>query len=201
MRGSFLSWLLLCGVVSLMLVFSGCLASSHADRCNGVPSVNLDDCLRETAVYYQEPETCYSIGDTTAREACLRDAVNPDAAQRLIESKQAVGRAILTSPRRTTTTNKTAVPRPSTTPSGPSPGSNNALVADCMNTNKLMSQDACQQQVAINKQDLSLCTPITAPDTRTHCIFAIASSLKDPAACAVLSGDDRQLCAYYAKGG
>ena len=201
MRGLSLILLLSLAVVfSFFLIFSGCLAPSHADRCTGVASASMNDCLRETAVYYQEPETCYQIGDSTLREACLRDAVNPAAAQRLIDSKQAVGRAILTPSKPPVTSNKTVTPAPVIQPSGPSPNSADAQVADCMSANK-MSQDACQQQVAVNKQDLSLCMPITTPDIHTHCIFSIASSLKDPAACSVLSGDDRQLCAYYSKGG
>ncbi len=200
MRGFPLSWLLLCGAISLILLSSGCLAPSHADRCSGVGSANMDDCLRETAVYYQEPETCYGITDMTAREACLRDAVNPDAAQRLIEAKQAVGRSVLTPTTPPVTSNVITPPKPAPAPAPPSPGSAEALVADCMASNK-MSQDACTQAVAISKQDLLLCESITAPDIHTHCVFAIASATKDPASCTVLSGDDRQLCSYYAKGG
>lgn len=201
MRGSSVPLLLLAGAISLVLLFSGCLAPSHADRCNPVTGSDRDSCLRETATWYQEPETCYGIADTTAREACLRDSVNPEAAQRLIETKQALGRSGITSPTPSPPSNNTTQPKPAPKPAPtPSPSTVQALVADCMSTTKL-SQDACTQQVAINKRDLSLCESITAPDTHTHCIFAIASALKDPAACSVLSGDDRQLCAYYSKGG
>jgi hypothetical protein len=191
----------LCGAISFVLLISGCLAPSHANRCDPVSGADRDGCLRETATWYQEPETCYGIGDTTIREACLRDSVNPEAAQRLIETRQALGRSSLTTPTPSSSSNKSAPPAPAPKPSPPpSPGTTQSQIADCMTANK-MSQDACTQEVAISKRDLLLCGSIAASDIHTHCIFAIASASKDPASCSVLSGDDRQLCAYYAKGG
>ena len=199
MRKSQISCLLLCGVLSLVLVFSGCLGPSHASRCDSVAAADKDACLHETATWYQEPETCYGISDLGVRAVCLNDSVDPDAAQRLIATSQALGQS---PPIEDTTPSINNTPVMPTVNSSAAPASPTAAgnIASCI-AGGTMSNDSCAQAVAIDLNDISICASIPAGDVHTHCIFAISSSQKDPTICTVLSGNDRQLCSYYSKGG
>ena len=198
MRDSRVSVLLLCCVLTIVLAFGGCIAQSHASRCDNTAAANKDACLRETATWYQEPETCYGIADMTLRAACLNDSVNPDASQQLIAVNEALGRG---QPIANPAPGSSDTAKPPAPPAAPSsPDTTASKVAACA-ASGTMSNDSCTQAVAIDLQDISICASIPAGDIHTHCIFAIASSQKDLSICSVLNGNDKQLCSYYSKGG
>jgi hypothetical protein len=74
-------------------------------------------------------------------------------------------------------------------------------IAKCVATTPKASADSCAKQLAIDGKSLDYCAKILSPDLRQGCIVAVATNLKNAAACDVfIASADRQFCVYYSRG-
>ncbi|PIT83988.1 hypothetical protein COU37_05920 [Candidatus Micrarchaeota archaeon CG10_big_fil_rev_8_21_14_0_10_45_29] len=164
-----------------MLFLQGCVGSGAAGRCAEFSdSLQKGECLKYMAVWYQDPYTCYDIGDKFTREECLEQAIDPKEAKRLqTKSVEVEGPPIIIEEKQNTVLEE------------------EDAVSKCMNE-KVMGRDACVREIALAQGDLLMCDEIGAAELRRSCVSNIAISKKDMQKCEkLLRNDDVQLCKYY----
>lgn len=199
------SWLLLI-ILAATLSLSGCLGTSvDTSQCSKFTDSQKDDCIYFLAVWSLSPETCYQVKSEAIRESCLSDSNDPDKSKSLQDRWYASG-ASTGSTKTTTPTpvinsaNNTTISKP-VAPPPVSEAAADSKIAKCISTNPKMTSDSCARQLAIDGRDLNYCVKISAPDMRQSCIVAVATNLKDIAACEIFkSSADKQFCVYYSRG-
>lgn len=181
--------------LAFLFLLSGCITPAQASRCSGFSNLaDRNGCYNHFAVWDQEPYLCYSISDSFLRESCLEDSNDPVAQQRLIEAQSNPALQRLPTPA------PTPAPKPNTAIAPPA-GSTAALIADCITAQKL-DADTCMRQAAIQTSNMTLCSQISAGDSRATCISNVALATKNPSLCSGLSRDvDKQVCIHYSSGG
>ncbi|MFH1306764.1 MAG: hypothetical protein ABIH83_03895 [Candidatus Micrarchaeota archaeon] len=177
------------GLVFAGLFIGGCIKPAAAGRCDQfVDSYEKDTCLEYMAVWYQDPYTCYEIREIEARERCLESAINPAEATKLqIEERNTQKEVVVKEEKEGQRIFETDV-------------FEDSRVKECMLEQKL-SKEGCMHKIAVENNDLILCSLIEIEEYRKPCISQVAINLKDVNACSLLDrNEDEELCKYYASG-
>jgi len=193
-------------ILAAFLSLSGCLGTSvDTAQCNKFTDAQKDDCIYFLAVWSLSPETCYQIASSSIRESCLMDSNDEDASRALQDRWYASGTSASKSgaktapPIPTKTANNTTAPKP-VAPPPVDDALADTKIAKCIASTKETS-DVCARQLAIDGRDLGYCAKVISPDLRQSCILAVATNLKNLAACEIFkSSADRQFCVYYSRG-
>jgi hypothetical protein len=190
--------IILLAALAAALILSGCIQPPQAQRCASAPAAEMDTCMWETAILYQEPYLCYSVKNAKTREACLDGSNNPAEAERLRNERLAGAKPAL-EPAQTPPADqamKEEVARVQAEVQLPEP--QRSIVA-CNKTG--MSEEECMRKVATDTKNLSLCAAILEKNMRVSCISRIAATTKDMGKCNELSAlEDKNVCKYYAGG-
>ena len=176
----------------------GCIQPTQAERCATQSGIERDRCLNETAIWYQEPYICYSITDTTLRQACLEKSVDAQEAQKL-QQELLYGRIMVEEQEIPLVLEKDKTELRDEQ-SRVLNVTIDSKIEECVITEK-MSQEACTRLVAIETSDMSLCERINDDNYRASCISNIALTKKDPTMCSSLKrAGDINVCKYYTSG-
>jgi len=199
-----------CLVLAILLAamgLSGCLgAGVDTAQCNKFSGSQKDDCINFLAVWSLSPETCYQIQSMALRETCLVDSNTPDTSQMLQDRWYASGQgfgsaSVKTTPAASATEAVNSTPVQPVAPPVVAAASADEQIAKCVASNPKYVPDTCARQLAIDNLDLNYCVLVTSPDLRQSCIVAVATNLKNMAACDVFKASaDKQFCVYYSRG-
>jgi len=176
-----------------LFLFFGCIQPQQAERCTGFYGDEKDKCLKETAIWYQQPYLCYSVKSLKEREACLEDSTTPQAAQKL-KDETLYGKV-----------NKPLADSLKEQSGGSAakaevPVSTEEKIVQCAK-NEGMTQEACKRMVAIETLNITLCAELVDGNYRSSCIMQVANTNKDPKMCEQLARtDDRNTCKHFSSG-
>ena len=186
--------------LALLLMLFGCTQGGMPAACANSAPDTLSNCVYVAAVLDQNPYECYSLGEDSQKEKCLRDA-SDSAVKKLLEQMTPEERAkvfaAISGAVDAYGINVPLPPLPAAEPAslGPSP----ATISPPSGISEADSQAYTQ---AISSNSMASCATITHASTRASCITQVALQVKNPSVCGSLAQkSDIDICNLYAKGG
>lgn len=70
-------------IAAALVLLLGCVQVDAPKGCAALPAEDRPGCIYYSAVNDQNPYACYAIKNSTDRETCIKDAIDPSAKKKL----------------------------------------------------------------------------------------------------------------------